>query len=671
MAINDFKTFAGDPAANVMTQAAYTDVGFTARLLGFSTGTALSIQLNKVWRQSSVMTSMLGQFVVDQTTQDALDDGSPSGMTTLQSRFTTAVRNVALGAIGVGYLPLTGGTLTGNLGVNPTTGAAYLGIVAPTSQDVSIALTRNAGRTAQIYSTSTAAPNPLIRWSITLASNEAETGGNAGSNFFISRWGDGSTNPYIDAPLTISRATGVVNFARSPTVAGGLMPYLPLTGGTVQGNVTINGALATGLNPGIGINFLWPYPGHSIAFGWDGAGLGMWVDAQYQGHIASQDYVWAAAGNYVLKSGDTVTGQFYVNGQAGFRSNVWFGNASDFSHFNDGRYRFRQWASNWFDAWDAQTGIRIWSNVNSWIMTLGYSGELMTTGRYTCNGGRIVSYGNGPSVCVYHSAGVAKGMWCDGNGLWLGQMDGAGNPTRTDMQLDNGGYITISGSGQSNNNWWVGNYMACGGDSRTYGTAYIHNNIVGYTGCIISGSIVAGNAIFGTNGLFAGGNGDTSQGMYRGGSGRVLQMASNWYFDWNAGDGTMAWVRNGGAQWIMHAPSGHCWNAAGQIGGTNFFQTSDERLKRDIVPATEGLSEIMQLEPVRFRRLSSDNTEIGLIAQAVAKILPEALVEYGDDNTQALTYSAITATLVNAVKELGSRVIDLEAYIGKLEARHA
>ena len=41
MAINDFKTFAGDPAANVMTQAAYTDVGFTARLLGFSTGTAL------------------------------------------------------------------------------------------------------------------------------------------------------------------------------------------------------------------------------------------------------------------------------------------------------------------------------------------------------------------------------------------------------------------------------------------------------------------------------------------------------------------------------------------------------------------------------------------------------------------------------------------------------
>jgi hypothetical protein len=34
MAINDFRTFAADPAANVMTQAAYTDSGFTARLFG-------------------------------------------------------------------------------------------------------------------------------------------------------------------------------------------------------------------------------------------------------------------------------------------------------------------------------------------------------------------------------------------------------------------------------------------------------------------------------------------------------------------------------------------------------------------------------------------------------------------------------------------------------------
>ena len=39
MAINDFLTFAGDPAANVMTQSDYLASGFTARLLGFSDGT--------------------------------------------------------------------------------------------------------------------------------------------------------------------------------------------------------------------------------------------------------------------------------------------------------------------------------------------------------------------------------------------------------------------------------------------------------------------------------------------------------------------------------------------------------------------------------------------------------------------------------------------------------
>lgn len=46
----------------------------------------------------------------------------------------------------------------------------------------------------------------------------AETGSNAGSNFFISRYSDSGV--LLGTPLTIARSTGVVNFAQTPTIAG-------------------------------------------------------------------------------------------------------------------------------------------------------------------------------------------------------------------------------------------------------------------------------------------------------------------------------------------------------------------------------------------------------------------------------------------------------------------
>ncbi|MGA3827404.1 gp53-like domain-containing protein [Pseudomonas chlororaphis] len=57
-----------------MSQSDYA--ALTARLNGFSAGTAASIQLNKVWRQASIMAAMIGQFIVDNNGTDAIDDGT-------------------------------------------------------------------------------------------------------------------------------------------------------------------------------------------------------------------------------------------------------------------------------------------------------------------------------------------------------------------------------------------------------------------------------------------------------------------------------------------------------------------------------------------------------------------------------------------------------------------
>jgi len=64
MATNKIYPFAQDPGANVLTDAQYA--ALTALLAdGFLSGIASSAQMNKVWRQSSVISAAVAQFMAD------------------------------------------------------------------------------------------------------------------------------------------------------------------------------------------------------------------------------------------------------------------------------------------------------------------------------------------------------------------------------------------------------------------------------------------------------------------------------------------------------------------------------------------------------------------------------------------------------------------------------
>ncbi|WP_261524032.1 hypothetical protein [Burkholderia multivorans] len=95
MANNNFKPFAAAAGANVMAQADYE--ALAALLTGFQSGTAQSAQLNKVWRQSSIMAAVLGQFIVDLTGQDAVDDGTTA---TLLANLKMAVQAQSAAVVG-------------------------------------------------------------------------------------------------------------------------------------------------------------------------------------------------------------------------------------------------------------------------------------------------------------------------------------------------------------------------------------------------------------------------------------------------------------------------------------------------------------------------------------------------------------------------------------------
>lgn len=111
MATNEFLPFGTSAGANVLGQSAYA--ALAARSSGFVAGTAVSEQLNKVWRQASMVSAMIGQFVADNSGNDALDDGD---IAAFLANFELAATSFVSGAK---YAVSTGG---------PT---AYLADLAP------------------------------------------------------------------------------------------------------------------------------------------------------------------------------------------------------------------------------------------------------------------------------------------------------------------------------------------------------------------------------------------------------------------------------------------------------------------------------------------------------------------------------------------------------------
>ncbi|CAH5914559.1 hypothetical protein AI2916V1_3827 [Enterobacter cloacae] len=93
MATNNFKAFALDPNANVMSQADWE--ALPALLSGFTAGKAASAQVNKAIRQATTIAALVGQFIAN-SGADALDDADVNGLVT---KFTNAlIANLRLGA---------------------------------------------------------------------------------------------------------------------------------------------------------------------------------------------------------------------------------------------------------------------------------------------------------------------------------------------------------------------------------------------------------------------------------------------------------------------------------------------------------------------------------------------------------------------------------------------
>jgi len=96
-----------------------------------------------------------------------------------------------------------------------------------------------------------------------------------------------------------------------------------------------------------------------------------------------------------------------------------------------------------------------------------------------------------------------------------------------------------------------------------------------------------------------------------------------------------------------------------------FTNSSDERLKTNIVGITGAVEKIQQLRGVEFDWISSGHRSIGVIAQDVEKVLPE-LVATRDDGMKGVDYSKLTAVLIEAIKEQQVQIDKLQSRLDEL-----
>lgn len=130
---------------------------------------------------------------------------------------------------------------------------------------------------------------------------------------------------------------------------------------------------------------------------------------------------------------------------------------------------------------------------------------------------------------------------------------------------------------------------------------------------------------------------------------------------------TTSAVQPGADNSISIGTSARRWTAVYAANGT--IQTSDIRLKKNILPLTYGLADLMKLQPVSYDWKNDEGHKIGLIAQEVKKVIPEVVV--GDETKENLgmNYAELVPVLINAVKELKTELNETKKELEKLKKK--
>jgi hypothetical protein len=97
----------------------------------------------------------------------------------------------------------------------------------------------------------------------------------------------------------------------------------------------------------------------------------------------------------------------------------------------------------------------------------------------------------------------------------------------------------------------------------------------------------------------------------------------------------------------------------------NFFSVSDQRFKKNISTITNAGSMLKQIRGVRFDWRKDGSPDIGVIAQEVFEVIPEAIVSSMNGSMLTVAYNKIIPLLIETIKDLENRVEALEKNLFK------
>ena len=238
----------------------------------------------------------------------------------------------------------------------------------------------------------------------------------------------------------------------------------------------------------------------------------------------------------------------------------------------------------------------------------------------------------------------------------------------SDYQMSNGASelmsINNSSSPIGSSHVYVNNVLQAGSSLRAP-IFYDSNNTTYYTRPSTSsyinslhtaGAIQAGSS--GTGNIYLGNNGVSGTGNHF----RFHTNNSHTYFDGNCGD--IHWRQGSSTRFIFYMTTANM-----TVNGT-VTQNSDERIKENIITIDSALNKVNQLRGVYYNRtdINTSQKQIGLIAQEVENVIPEAVLTANDElGTKSISYGQINALLIEAIKEQQTIIDDLKSRIETLE----
>lgn len=223
----------------------------------------------------------------------------------------------------------------------------------------------------------------------------------------------------------------------------------------------------------------------------------------------------------------------------------------------------------------------------------------------------------------------------------------------------------------------------------------INANATTASGNGLAGTATSGKGVLGSSSTGTGVYGNGSTGVFGQGNFGVYGVSASSSSTGNGVTGVAVVSGNGNAIYGDAGSSSTAWAgnfngdtqassvyanfdvfATNQVYAAGVLLTSDARLKRDIKNAPQGLAELLKLRPVTFKwkAKGDETTHIGLIAQEVQKVVPDAVRvrphrASSKDATDFLgvDYIALLPVMIKAVQEQQTVIAQQEARIAKLE----